>query len=69
MNFTNMKVGKRLALGFALVLFFLMAVTAVGILNMQQIQDRLDHVVSTNNVVTRLVIDMRANVSTNDPRP
>jgi methyl-accepting chemotaxis protein len=63
MNLANMKVGQRLALGFALVLFFLVAVTTVGILNMQQIQDRLDHVVSTNNVVTRLVIDMRANVN------
>ncbi|MBA5605206.1 MCP four helix bundle domain-containing protein [Duganella sp. FT3S] len=58
-----MKVGTRLALGFALVLLFLVAVTAVGIARMAQIQDRLDHVVGVNNVVTRLVIDMRANVS------
>lgn len=57
-----MKVGTRLGLGFALVLFFLVAVTVVGILRMAQIQDRLDHVVSVNNVVTRLVIDMRNNV-------
>ncbi|UTY60573.1 methyl-accepting chemotaxis protein [Massilia sp. erpn] len=58
-----MKVGTRLGLGFALVLVFLVAVTAVGILRMGQIQDRLDHVVSFNNVVTRLVIDMRNNVA------
>ncbi|MBA5640315.1 MCP four helix bundle domain-containing protein [Duganella sp. LX20W] len=58
-----MKVGTRLGLGFALVLLFLVAVTAVGIGRMAQIQDRLDHVVGVNNVVTRLVIDMRANVS------
>src|SRR4051812_29168676 len=63
MNLTNMKVGKRLAFGFALVLFFLVCVTVVGIRNMGQIQDRLDRVVSVNNVVTRLVIDMRANVN------
>ena len=49
----------RLGLGFALVLIFLVAVTTVGIFRMAQIQDRLDHVVSVNNVVTRLVIDMR----------
>jgi methyl-accepting chemotaxis protein len=58
-----MKVGTRLGLGFSLVLFFLIAVTIVGILRMGQIQDRLDRVVGVNNVVTRLVIDMRANVS------
>ena len=58
-----MKVGTRLGLGFALVLFFLVAVTIVGILRMGQIQDRLDRVVGVNNVVTRLVIDMRADVS------
>ena len=57
-----MKVGVRLGLGFALVLFFLVAVTIVGILRMAQIQDRLDRVVSVNNVVTRYVIDMKGNV-------
>jgi methyl-accepting chemotaxis protein len=62
MNLSNMKVGTRLRLGFALVLVLLVAVTAVGILRMAQIQDRLDHVVGVNNVVTRLVIDMRNNV-------
>ncbi|WP_217907357.1 methyl-accepting chemotaxis protein [Massilia sp. BJB1822] len=63
MNLAKMKVGTRLGLGFALVLVFLIVVTAVGILRMGQIQDRLDHVVSFNNVVTRLVIDMRNNVA------
>jgi methyl-accepting chemotaxis protein len=63
MNLSNMKVGTRLRLGFALVLVLLVAVTAVGIVRMAQIQDRLDHVVGVNNVVTRLVIDMRNNVS------
>jgi methyl-accepting chemotaxis protein len=53
----------RLGLGYALVLFFLVAVTATGILRMSQIQDRLDRVVGVNNVVTRHVIDMRGNVS------
>ncbi|MYM39163.1 methyl-accepting chemotaxis protein [Pseudoduganella sp. CY13W] len=57
-----MKVGTRLGLGFALVLLFLVAVTAVGILRMSQIQQRLEHVISVNNVVSRLVVDMRNNV-------
>ena len=58
-----MKVGMRLGLGFALVLFFLVAVTVIGIFSTAQIQGRLDRVVGTNNVVTRYVIDMRGNVS------
>jgi methyl-accepting chemotaxis protein len=58
-----MKVGMRLGLGFALVLVLLVMVTVLGILRMAQIQNRLDHVVSVNNVVTRLVVDMRNNVS------
>jgi len=63
MKLTNMKVGMRLGLGFALVLVLLVVVTVVGIVNMARIQNRLDHVVSVNNVVTRLVVDMRNNVS------
>ena len=63
MNLSNMKVGTRLGLGFCLVLFFLVAVTSIGIYNMKVIQDRLDNVVGINNVVNRLVIDMRTNVS------
>jgi methyl-accepting chemotaxis protein len=63
MNLANMKVGVRLGLGFALVLVLLVMVTVIGILRMAQIQNRLDHVVTVNNVVTRLVVDMRNNVS------
>ena len=58
----NLKVGTRLALGFALVLVLLIAVTVVGIVRMSQIQARLDKVVSVSNVSTGLVIDMRNNV-------
>jgi methyl-accepting chemotaxis protein len=63
MNLSKMKVGMRLGLGFALVLVLLVVVTVVGILRMAQIQDRLDHVVSVNNVSSRAVIEMRNNVA------
>ena len=63
MNLTNFKVGTRLGAGFFIVLFFLVAVTCVGIWNMKEIQARLDNVVGVNNVVNRLVIEMRTNVA------
>jgi methyl-accepting chemotaxis protein len=60
MNFSKMKVGKRLGLGFALVLALLMVVTILGIIRMAQIQGRLERIVNVSNVETRLAIDMRA---------
>jgi len=63
MNLSNMKVGMRLALGFALVLVLMVVLTVVGIVRTGQIQGRLDHVIGVSNVVTRLVVDMRNNVS------
>ena len=63
MNLTNFKVGTRLGAGFFIVLFFLVAVTSVGIWNMKEIQGRLDSVVGVNNVVNGLVIEMRTNVA------
>jgi len=63
MNLSNMKVGMRLALGFALVLVLMVILTVVGIVRTGQIQSRLDRVIGVSNVVTRLVVDMRNNVS------
>lgn len=60
MNLTKMTVGKRLALGFSLVLVLLIIVTALGITRMSQIQDRLDKIVGVTQVETRLILDMRA---------
>jgi methyl-accepting chemotaxis protein len=60
MNLEKMKVGKRLGFGFAIVLTLMVVLTALGILRMSQIQQRLDDIVNVRNVETRLVIDMRA---------
>ena len=60
MNLSNIKVGKLLGLGFAVVLAFLIAVALLGIMRMSQIQERLEKIVGVSNVETRLIIDMRA---------
>ncbi|MET3108848.1 methyl-accepting chemotaxis protein [Oxalobacteraceae bacterium GrIS 2.11] len=60
MNLEKIKVGKRLGLGFALVLLLLIVVTLLGISRMAQIQDRLEKIVNVSNVETRTIIDMRA---------
>ncbi len=62
MNIAKTKVGTRLSLGFALVLVLLGAITALGIVNMAQIQHRLEEVLTTNNVESRLVGTMRLSV-------
>ncbi|HEU4852152.1 MAG TPA: methyl-accepting chemotaxis protein [Telluria sp.] len=68
MNLKEMKVGTRLGLGFALVLVLLAMVTILGLMRMAQIQDRLDRVVNVNSVVSRLVSEMRDNVSDRETR-
>ena len=55
-----MTVSKRLGVGFAVVLAFLVAVTIVGVSRMAQIQGRLENIVNVSNVETRLALDMRA---------
>ncbi len=60
MNLSKMTVSRRLGLGFALVLTFLIAVTLVGISRMSQIQGRLEKIVNVSNAETRLALDMRA---------
>ena len=63
MNFSKIKVGTRLTLGFAMVLFLLMVVTGLGISRMSAIQDRLEEVVNVKNIETRMLLDMRATLN------
>ncbi|HCY63623.1 MAG TPA: methyl-accepting chemotaxis protein [Oxalobacteraceae bacterium] len=62
MNLANTRVGTRLGIGFALVLALLGGITALGIMNMSQIQQRLEQVLTVNNVQSRLVTTMRNSV-------
>jgi len=60
--FSNLKIGTRLALGFALLLVLMAALIQVGMSNMAGIQGRLDEIVNTNNMKTKLVSDMSESV-------
>jgi methyl-accepting chemotaxis protein len=63
MNLKNMKVGTRLALGYALVLILLVAIVGVGLLKMQQIRERMRLITDVNNVQITLVGQMQDSVA------
>ncbi|MBW4056584.1 MAG: HAMP domain-containing protein [Proteobacteria bacterium] len=48
--FNNMKIGKRLGVGFGFVLVLMMALIWIAITDMQKIQDKLERIVTINNV-------------------
>ncbi|MGZ8291710.1 MAG: methyl-accepting chemotaxis protein [Telluria sp.] len=50
MSFSNLKIGARLGLGFALLLAILAAVAGVGLASMGRIETRLTQIVDDNNV-------------------
>ncbi|QEM67991.1 HAMP domain-containing protein [Geobacter sp. FeAm09] len=58
----NMKIGKRLALGFGIVLALMLALTWIGISNMGQIQGKLERIVKVNNERFELANDMLNNI-------
>ena len=62
MNFHIMKVRTRLSLGFSAMVALLLLVAGVGIVKMTQIEERLEHIVSVNNVETAQVMSMRGTV-------
>jgi methyl-accepting chemotaxis protein len=62
MKFADMKVGSRLGAAFAVVLVMLVAVTALGIIHMAQIQSRLEEITKVNNAKIKLATEMSATV-------
>lgn len=55
--FANMKIGKRLALGFGLLLVIIIALIWQGVHSMNGIQQNLERIVKVNNVRTELAND------------
>ena len=63
MSFTNLKVGKRLGLGFALVLILLSLIAFIGISRMAQVKNNLDIVVGDNNIKIALANTMQGELN------
>ena len=62
MNFSNLKVGTRLFAGFALLIFFLVALLVLGLNRMASMQANVDQIVSVNNAQVQQIMSMRASV-------
>jgi len=58
MHISNLKIGPRLGLGFAVVLALMLALVGIGINSMGQIQGKLDNIVDNNVYETELLHDM-----------
>jgi methyl-accepting chemotaxis protein len=59
----NTKVSTRLIAGFGMVLIFLMLILGLGIVNMQKIHDRAEHIVKFNDEEIRLAQTMYLTVT------
>jgi methyl-accepting chemotaxis protein len=62
MSFSNLKIGARLGLGFLLVLGLLVGVLGLGINSMGHVQDRLEDIVSDDNVKVEAANKMVDNI-------
>ena len=62
MTIQNLKVRTRLSLGFGAMVVLVVGVASVGMLNMTQIEQRLEDIVNVNNVESAQVLAMRSTV-------
>jgi methyl-accepting chemotaxis protein len=63
MNIKNLKVGTRLAVGYALVLCLLIVTVSVGLLKMRVMQDGISTITDVNNIQIGLVARMQDSVT------
>jgi methyl-accepting chemotaxis protein len=63
MKIMNMKVGVRLALGYALVLLLLAVIVGVALVKMQQMNERMRNITEMNNLQTALAGAMQDSVT------
>ena len=63
MNLKNMKVGTRLALGYAIVLVLLMIIVGAGVMKMRDMQQRIQNITEFNNTQIRQLNTARDSVT------
>jgi methyl-accepting chemotaxis protein len=63
MKFANLRIGVRLATGFATIFLFLIVVALVGWLSLSQTKHEADIIVHERNVKMKLATDMRMDVN------
>lgn len=66
--FANLKIGKRLGLGFGLLVVLMIALIGAGVIGMNHISDNLERIVKVNMVRIDMINDMNmdiANIGTN----
>ncbi len=61
--FTDVKIGKRLAVGFGVTLGLMVIIVLTGITSLISITDKLDHVIVANSVKIKLANDVRGAVA------
>ena len=61
--FTTMRIGRRLGLGFGLVLLLMAGVALLGLGRMAAMHDRLEEITQVNNAESRLAMAMRIAVN------
>ncbi|KAF1043844.1 MAG: Methyl-accepting chemotaxis protein I [Herbaspirillum frisingense] len=64
----NMRIGTRLALGFATVLALLLLMTAIGVWRLQDIGGRTADMIASDLVKERLAVDWASNIEANGVR-
>ena len=63
MNLSNMRIGARLALGFAVTIVIMFIMSLVGISRIQEVAGRTDQLVNDRYVKVTLLNDMRSQVN------
>ncbi len=62
MNLNKLGVGRRLALAFSIMLAIIVALAFLSLSKMATIQDKLDRIVTHDNVEVRIIMEMRQSV-------
>ncbi|HEU0234210.1 MAG TPA: methyl-accepting chemotaxis protein [Gallionella sp.] len=63
MNFNNLNIASRLALGFGVLLVFMLVITGMGIGGLSKLNEKLHAITDVNNAEIQTASDMRSSVS------